>query len=184
MNQILGYLFGFGCLAFVIVWGGDALTYFNMPSLVVVVGAVVSVVAWPPAADNAVVPKHQTIRFSWCHGSTVRSGPPISIPGGIQMIVLAGTITFDPERSEEMLEAVVTVVEATRAEEGCLEYVIAPDPLIAGQLNLFERWESDDHLGAHQKADHSRPFQRALADCGMTEVSIDRYDEASVTKLL
>jgi len=100
------------------------------------------------------------------------------------MIVLAGTITFDPERSEEMLEAVVTVVEATRAEEGCLEYVIAPDPLIAGQLNLFERWEFDDHLGAHQKADHSRTFQRALADCGMTGVSIDRYDEASVTKLL
>ena len=100
------------------------------------------------------------------------------------MIVLAGNITFDPERSDDMLAAVATVVEATRAEEGCLEYVIAADPLIAGQLNLFERWESDEHLGAQQKADHSRIFQRALGDCGMSGVSIERYDGASVTKLL
>ena len=66
------------------------------------------------------------------------------------MIVLAGTIAFDPERFDDMLAAVAIVVEATRVEEGCLEYVIAADPLVAGQLNLFERWESDEHLGAHR----------------------------------
>ena len=56
------------------------------------------------------------------------------------MIVLAGTITFDPERSDDMLAAVAVVVEAPRSEEGCIEYVMAADPLVAGQLNLFERW--------------------------------------------
>ncbi len=100
------------------------------------------------------------------------------------MIVLAGTIAFDPERSDDMLGAVATVVEATRAEEGCLEYVIAADPLVVGQLNLFERWESDEHLGAHRKADYSRTFQRSLRDCGMAGVSIDRYEVSGVTKML
>jgi quinol monooxygenase YgiN len=102
----------------------------------------------------------------------------------VPMIVLAGTIAFDPERSDDMLGAVATVVEATRAEEGCLEYVIAADPLVVGQLNLFERWESDEHLGAHRKADHSRTFQRSLRDCGMAGVSIDRYEVSGVTKML
>ena len=100
------------------------------------------------------------------------------------MLVLAGTIAFDPERSDDMLAAVAIVVEATRIEEGCLEYVIAADPLVAGHLNLFERWESAEHLGAHQKADHSRTFQRSLRDCGMAGVSIDRYEVSGVTKML
>ncbi|MBJ30491.1 MAG: antibiotic biosynthesis monooxygenase [Acidimicrobiaceae bacterium] len=100
------------------------------------------------------------------------------------MIVLAGTIDFDPAHAEAMMAAVAVVVEATRAEEGCLDYVIGPDPLIAGRLNLFERWEGDEHLGAHRKADHSRTFQRALGECGMAGVSIDRYDGAAVTKIL
>ena len=102
----------------------------------------------------------------------------------VLMIVLAGTITFDPERSDDMLAAVAVVVEATRTEEGCLEYVMAADPLVVGQLNLFERWKSDEHLGAHQKAEHSRTFQRSLRDCGVAGVSIDRYEVSGVTKIL
>ena len=100
------------------------------------------------------------------------------------MIVLAGTITFDPECSDDMLAAVAVVVETTRTEEGCLEYVMAADPLVAGQLNLFERWESDEYLGVHQKAEHSRTFQRSLRDCGVAGVSIDRYEVSGVTKIL
>jgi len=100
------------------------------------------------------------------------------------MIVLAGTINFDPDRADDMMAAVAVVVEATRAEEGCIEYVMGADPLVAGQLNLFERWESDGHLGAHQRADHSRTFQRALGGFGVTGVSIDRYEVDSVTKVL
>jgi len=100
------------------------------------------------------------------------------------MIILAGTIDFDPAHTDDMLAAVAVVVEATRAEEGCLEYVMAADPLVAGKLNLFERWESDEHLGAHQRADHSRTFQRSLRDCGVAGVSIDRYDGATITKVL
>jgi quinol monooxygenase YgiN len=102
----------------------------------------------------------------------------------VLMIVLAGTITFDPERSDDMLAAVAVVVETTRTEEGCLEYVMAADPLVAGQLNLFERWESDEHLGAHQKAEHSRTFQRSLRDCGVAGASVDRYEVSGVTKIL
>ena len=83
-----------------------------------------------------------------------------------------------------VVDAVAAVVEATRSEEGCIEYVMAADPLVAGQLNLFERWESDEYLGVHQKAEHSRTFQRSLRDCGVAGVSIDRYEVSGVTKIL
>jgi len=100
------------------------------------------------------------------------------------MIVIAGTITFDPEKAEQMLASATTLMEATRAEEGCLDYVMTPDPLIPGLLNIFERWEDEEHLGAHMTASHSRTFQKSLRDCGVSGVSMDRYEVASVTKLL
>ncbi|MEC7778070.1 MAG: putative quinol monooxygenase [Actinomycetota bacterium] len=100
------------------------------------------------------------------------------------MIVIAGTIAFDPDKAEQMLASATTLMEATRAEEGCLDYVMAADPLIPGLLRLFERWENEEHLGAHMAASHSRTFQKSLGDCGVSGVSIDRYEVASVTKLL
>ena len=100
------------------------------------------------------------------------------------MIVIAGTITFDPDKAEQMLVSAATLMEATRAEEGCLDYVMTADPLIPGLLRLFERWENEEHLEAHMGASHSRTFQQSLRDCGVTGVSIDRYEVASVTKLL
>lgn len=100
------------------------------------------------------------------------------------MIVLAGSIDFDPQHAESLMVAVSAVVEATRAEEGCVQYVIAADPVQPGRLCLFERWETEENLRAHQKAPHSHTFQQSLGECGMSGVSIDLYDVASVTKFL
>ena len=43
------------------------------------------------------------------------------------MIVIAGTITFDPDKAEQMLASAITLMEATRAEVGCLDYVMTAD---------------------------------------------------------
>ena len=40
-------------------------------------------------------------------------------------------------------------MRSSRQEEGCLEYVIAVDPLDGERAILSERWESMDHLQKH-----------------------------------
>jgi hypothetical protein len=39
----------------------------------------------------------------------------------------------------------------SRAEAGCITYVFAPDPIEAGLVQLFERWESEEALDAHRQ---------------------------------
>ena len=45
----------------------------------------------------------------------------------------------------------------SRAEQGCIEYVIAPDPVDPARVVLFERWESQADLDAHLSAARERP---------------------------
>jgi quinol monooxygenase YgiN len=65
------------------------------------------------------------------------------------MLILAGTMTVDPARRDEYLAAQVPVMEATRAEAGCLDYVMTADPIVPERVCLFERWESRAHLDQH-----------------------------------
>ena len=58
------------------------------------------------------------------------------------MIIIAGTITCDPEKMEDAVEAICSLMEATQAEEGCIDYVLSADPLTPGVIRIFEKWES------------------------------------------
>ena len=40
----------------------------------------------------------------------------------------------------------------SRAEPGCIHYVFSADPIDAGRIYLFERWESKEALAAHLAA--------------------------------
>ncbi len=37
----------------------------------------------------------------------------------------------------------------SRAEAGCIDYVLSADPLEPGRVYLFERWASKEHLAPH-----------------------------------
>jgi len=57
------------------------------------------------------------------------------------MVVVAGTITFDPARHQAMIAAARRVEERTRAEDGCISYEFFADLTEPGRLHLFEEWE-------------------------------------------
>ncbi len=65
------------------------------------------------------------------------------------MVIVQGVFSFDPNDREVFLGASVEGMRSSRQEEGCLEYVIAADPLDPGRVVLSERWESMDHLQQH-----------------------------------
>jgi quinol monooxygenase YgiN len=57
--------------------------------------------------------------------------------------------SFDPNERNRFVEASVEAMRSSRQEDGCLEYVIAADPLDPERPVLSERWESMDHLQKH-----------------------------------
>jgi quinol monooxygenase YgiN len=96
------------------------------------------------------------------------------------MIVIAGTIDIDPARRADAEAAIRPLVEATRAEEGCVRYGFAGDLEDPGRLHLFERWASEEALHAHFASPHMAAFQAAMAGFGVRGMDVERYGVESV----
>lgn len=62
------------------------------------------------------------------------------------MLIIAGALHVDPDERGRYLEAVEYVTRNARETPGCLDFMQAPDPIDAGRINIFERWESDEDL--------------------------------------
>lgn len=94
------------------------------------------------------------------------------------MLIVTGTIEIDPARVDEVLAAVRTVTEATRAEDGCLAYVFALDAIEPGVINVVERWRDQESLAAHLASPHIADFLTA-AGPAMTGMDVLKYEIAS-----
>lgn len=64
---------------------------------------------------------------------------------------------------------------STRAEAGCLEYVMSADPVDPTRVMLFERWEDQAAFDAHMAGLQSGPRSSGPAPKGM---SVAIYDVA------
>lgn len=94
------------------------------------------------------------------------------------MIILAGTLTVPADRLEEALATCLPMIEASRAEVGCLEYVFSADPVEPGTLRLFECWTDADALAAHGVTEHMRAFRSRMDEIGILNRSIVEYEVA------
>ncbi len=65
------------------------------------------------------------------------------------MIIVSGTFEVDPAQRDAFLAERHDRMRTSRAEAGCLEYTFSADPLEAGRVVLFERWEDQASLDAH-----------------------------------
>ncbi len=60
-------------------------------------------------------------------------------------------------------EAFTAMIEASRKEEGCIEYAYSIDVLDPSTLNIVEKWDDDAALAYHFQTPHMAAFQKALA---------------------
>lgn len=65
------------------------------------------------------------------------------------MLIVAGHFVVDPADQEAFVAGRVEAMQATRAEGGCLEYVMAADPVDPTRVILFERWADQASFDAH-----------------------------------
>jgi quinol monooxygenase YgiN len=73
----------------------------------------------------------------------------IAYKRAMTVVIVQGVFSVDPNERDRFVETSVEAMRASRQEEGCLEYVIAADPLDPERAVLSERWESMHHLQQH-----------------------------------
>ncbi len=79
------------------------------------------------------------------------------------MIQINGTIKLGRPIDAATRKAIVDMVRASRAEDGCLDYTFAADLADPDTLVLFERWRDHPALDAHGASDHMAEFQNFMA---------------------
>lgn len=62
------------------------------------------------------------------------------------MIIVSGKLYVQADAREEYLRGCVSVIEQARRTRGCLDFVLAADPIERDRINVYERWESEADL--------------------------------------
>jgi quinol monooxygenase YgiN len=96
-------------------------------------------------------------------------------------VIVQGVFVVEPAERDRFIEGGKDGMRASRAEEGCLEYVYAADPLDPARVVLSERWESMDLLQQHLDGQASRPAGDRPRP---QSVEIVIYEVASARKLV
>jgi quinol monooxygenase YgiN len=74
------------------------------------------------------------------------------------MIIIAGSLSFDPSDRDDVLASLAEVTEASRHDAGCLEYFWGEDLEAPNTFRFFECWESQALLDAHLAQPHEVAF--------------------------
>lgn len=56
------------------------------------------------------------------------------------MLIITATLYVDPERRGEFLAGTPDEIRQARSEPGCVDFIVAADPVEPGRVNLFEQW--------------------------------------------
>jgi quinol monooxygenase YgiN len=92
------------------------------------------------------------------------------------MIIIAGTITIDPDRRQACLDATAALQQATRVDEpGCLAYVFGADPVEPSHISVYELWADAASLDAHFLHANYVATRALLGTHGITGSSVRKY---------
>ena len=62
------------------------------------------------------------------------------------MIIVSGKIYVRPWARENFLTRSAAAVLQARRTNGCLDFIVAADPVELDRVNVYEEWESEDAL--------------------------------------
>lgn len=71
--------------------------------------------------------------------------------------------------------AIVDMVAASNAEEGCIAYAFTEDVLHPGVLHIIEKWQDEAALAAHFATPHMAAFGAAIAGLDFKVIEAVKY---------
>lgn len=92
------------------------------------------------------------------------------------MILVIGTFRLPVDQLAAALPMARRVVEATRAEDGCIAYSYAQDLFDAGLIHVSEKWRDRAALDAHFKTPHMALWAVERAGLGLSERNLRIFE--------
>jgi quinol monooxygenase YgiN len=83
-------------------------------------------------------------------------------------IAIVGQFRIPLENLATARPLMIEVMEASRAEDGCIEYNYSEDLIEPGLIRVSEVWESREHLAAHFKAPHMQRWIEERVGLGLS----------------
>ncbi len=93
------------------------------------------------------------------------------------MIIVSGKAKLAPGALAKVQKDMETVIAATRAEAGCIDYSYGAEVTDPDTIIVLEYWESWEALEAHTKQPHMGVWMAKLGEVGVVSQSI-RFIEA------
>ena len=94
-------------------------------------------------------------------------------------LLIAGTVRVPPENLDALRPHMKTMMDASRAEDGCRTYGYAEDVVEPGLIHIFEIWRDQAALDAHAKSAHMAQWRSAGARFGVSDRRLTAYDVAA-----
>jgi quinol monooxygenase YgiN len=89
-------------------------------------------------------------------------------------LTIIATVTVNPAYKAEILNAVKTVVDATRKEPGNIFYDVFEDVKNPLKLTFIETWKSQSAIDSHNNSAHFKAFVKATEGKATLEASVLR----------
>jgi quinol monooxygenase YgiN len=80
----------------------------------------------------------------------------------VLVLIVSGSIRVDPAVRDAFVAASLPAVVAARKAPGCLDFVVAGDPIDPGRVNVYERWRSEEELLAFRGDGPSAEMNAAI----------------------
>ena len=94
------------------------------------------------------------------------------------MIIVSGSIFVDPADRDSYVEECIAVVMAARSSDGCLDFHIGADAIEPDRINVYEQWESVQHVEEFRGSGPASSQTAAIRDA-----HVFQHEIASSTKL-
>ncbi|MBA4794998.1 MAG: antibiotic biosynthesis monooxygenase [Phenylobacterium sp.] len=94
-------------------------------------------------------------------------------------LIIAGTVRVPPENLEAFRPHMQAMLEASRAEDGCVEYAYAEDVAEPGLIRVFEVWRDPAAIDAHFQTAHMAAWRAAWPQFGVSDRRLFAYEVAS-----
>jgi quinol monooxygenase YgiN len=92
------------------------------------------------------------------------------------VLLVTGTFRLPPARLATAREAMRAMIEASRVEDGCLEYGYAEDVLDPGLIHVREIWRDRAALDRHLLSAHLCNWRATWPDLGIGERELRRHE--------
>ncbi len=94
-------------------------------------------------------------------------------------LVIAGTVRVPAQNLEAFRPHMLAMLEASRAEDGCITYSYAEDVAEPGLIRVFEAWRDQAALDAHFGTPHMATWRSHWPAFGVSDRRLSAYDIAA-----